>query len=402
MPRLNTQYMYNREYGCDDIEFVQVDDLQDLSPLHSLVVTGAPLAMVHLVYQADPAAMTDDIFLDACYHSPCDVIEFLKGHVVDHIVKIADIMLETLDDDEHPEKFEPLLDYFPEALTYSKDPERVSSPFTEAFRCASELGDAVLLKMIQCLPCSSKQIHVSLQWTTTETKQVRSALASKVRYMTNLEFLKLPIDYGDSFDCNMVEAISHQIASGPLQYLEVDDAGMESGGFFLPLLDALAGAGDASKLKEFKLTVPAATCAGMIQTDTYQDRMIEILQWNTTLKNVNIVRYRDINGKRVCEKSKKQNIIDYYTALNRYGRHLLRDTEKPLDMAQLMTSVISRAGTQEGVCVEQLVPVLFGLLREAPDKWISFRGGKGNKLEEKKSSLKRKASSSLDRSSFQG
>ncbi|CAB9505183.1 hypothetical protein SEMRO_221_G091040.1 [Seminavis robusta] len=63
-------------------EFVYLDDLQGLSPLHNLVVTGAPLEMVRLVYQADPAAMTDDVFRDACYHGPRrDVIEFLKGRV---------------------------------------------------------------------------------------------------------------------------------------------------------------------------------------------------------------------------------------------------------------------------------------------------------------------------------
>ncbi|CAB9521119.1 expressed unknown protein [Seminavis robusta] len=378
MPLLETEI--SEEYGR---EFVYLDDLQDLSPLHSLVVTGAPLAMVRLVYQADPAVMTDDVFRDACWHCPrSDVIEFLKGHVVDPSVlepkRIAEIMW-WMQERGQQEKFETLFVAFPEVLMYSNNPKQTNSPFTEAFNILTgkcEISDAFLSKMIQYLPISSKRIDVSMHWTPGEMDGTRSALASKVQDMPNLEFLKLPIHLGDSIDCNMVEAISSKIASGLLQSLEIDSS-MESDteeGFFLPLLNALAKAGDASNLKEFKLTVLQATSAGTKQTDTYQDRVIEILQWNTTLTNVEInwcTKWRTIPKKR-----KKGKVIDYYTALN-------------------------RCGTQEGICDKQLVPMLYGLLREAPDKWISSCGGKGNNAaEEKRSGLKRKASSSLDQSAF--
>ncbi|CAB9523709.1 expressed unknown protein [Seminavis robusta] len=398
MPRLDIQYEHDVGY---EREFVYLDDLQGLSPLHSLVVTGAPLAMVRLVYQADPAAMTDDIFLDACYQSPSkDVVEFLKGHVVDPSVlepkSIAEIMRDTLEERQLTQ-FETLFVLFPEALMYSENPEKISSSFTEAFTVQARTGDigyVFLSKMIQYLPLSSKRIHVSLEWDTnySETEEARSALASKVRDMTNLNFLTLAINVGDDIDCNMVKAISYQIASGPLQSLEIDSWDSETcaeNGLFLPLLDALAGAGDASKLKEFKLHITSSTDTGRDYAKTYQDRMIDILQWNTTLTNVNMVRYHDIIG--------------YHTTLNRYGRHLLRDTEKSLDTAQLLTSVIAGVFTPQGVHWTQQVPVLYGLLREAPDKWSSPRTGKSNNAaKEKKLSLKRKASSSLDRSSFKG
>ncbi|CAB9505182.1 expressed unknown protein [Seminavis robusta] len=219
--------------------------------------------------------------------------------------------------------------------------------------------------------------------------------------MTKLDVLKLRIDVGDAIDCNLVEAISYQIASGPLQSLEIFSCEIANEKktrkkILLPLLDALAGVGNASKLQEFKLQL-IATSIGRVHAKTYAARMIEILQRNTTLTNVKI-RLAWHYG-HMCEKTEKDEIIVYHTTLNRFGRHLLRGTEKSLDMAQLVTSVISQAGTPKGVRVQQLVPLLYGLLREAPHKWSSPQAGKCNKAKLKRPALKRKASSSLDRSS---
>ncbi|CAB9528834.1 expressed unknown protein [Seminavis robusta] len=150
----------------------------------------------------------------------------------------------------------------------------------------------------------------------------------------------------------------------------------------------MAGAGSALALKFFRMSLYEST-----QQKIYADRIIEILKTNLTLHTVLIEGL--LLGFLEPEQEK---LINYYTSLNRFGRALVQDPEIPL---QDVVEKIARLNLDTkyydfplSPCYYKCgVPVLYGILREVPGKWIDHVVEAERKREALPNcSLKRKAS----------
>eukprot|EP00797_Seminavis_robusta_P017993 Sro2699_g335020.3 (420) ;mRNA; r:8943-10202 len=415
-----------------------------MSALQALVVSDAPLKMIQLVYDADPSAMNDDVFLDACRHNTSrDVIEFLKELVAEPSVylkaKIAQVMVDLLDNrrNQNADNFVALFKMFPEAAYYNELPGEVSGPFHAVFTdnegyWGGHLHDDVLCDMIRHIPGDVEFIEIgSLDriWDAESKTECRSLLAAKLKELKNLKGLEVPIEVGDNLDQNLVKAICDLISYGPMETLRINSSGFEDNiyeesggdsggkdqqsGFFLPILDVIA----ASGLKHFSLP----DCFHLVEE--YRDRMIEILQWNTSLTGVAIgdVSHFDKASLKDKKALNDKGLIDHYTTLNEYGRGVMRDPKMTMraivDLLDKATSsyrdfvgryprphhhpyrtVLYKMDDKE----LSTVRVLNGLLREAPGKWSGQALDEDNQ-NSKPSAMsppnrKRKASYSLDRS----
>ncbi|CAB9518209.1 expressed unknown protein [Seminavis robusta] len=160
MTRLEIDYTTTVEEG---VVHVCLRELQNLSPLHNLVVTGAPLEIVKHVYQFDPIQMNDDIFLDACRHTASpEVIEFLKELVTPEVYKaeaVAAEMIKILRDDDRfsEDAFSIFFPLFPEAsLTFVEECDK--TPLS--FACQQEnIKEATITKLIQSIPSNTTRLY---------------------------------------------------------------------------------------------------------------------------------------------------------------------------------------------------------------------------------------------------
>ncbi|CAB9513540.1 expressed unknown protein [Seminavis robusta] len=437
MPTLPIHFNYDGSDGASD-NYVYLFEIQALSALQTLVVSDAPLKMIQLVYQADPSAMNDDVFLDACRHSPnSDVIEFLKELVVEPSVyapaKIAQIMVDLLENKRNfdADGFVALFTIFPEAAYYNELSGEVSGPFHAVFTdnegyWGGHLHDDVLCDMIRHIPGDVEFIEIGSLDRIREAEsktECRSLLAAKLKELKNLKGLELPIELGDESDQILVEAICHSISSGPLETLRINSSGFEDNiyeesggdsggkdqqsGFFLPILDVIA----ASGLKHFSLP----DCFHLVEG--YRDRMIEILEWNTSLTGVTIGKVFDF-GNTSWKHTKALNdkaLIDDYTRMNAHGRGVMRDPNTTLraivDLLDKVTASCYRdIHFRDGSVMHRkhnkdltTVRALNGLLREAPGKWSDQALDEDTNKNKKPSAKsppnrKRKASHSLDQS----
>ncbi|CAB9513546.1 expressed unknown protein [Seminavis robusta] len=441
MPTIKIHCSYDDH--LDPIDgFVYLSVLQTLSSLQALVLSDAPLKMIRLVYEADPSAMNDDVFLDACRHSKrCDVIQFLKELVEPSVyspAKIARIMLELFENDHSfdDENFVTLFKMFPEAAYYNDLPGQVSGPFRAMFTndyWGDKLHDEVRCDMIRHIPGDIKLIKIGSLDRNREAEsniECRSLLVTKLKDLKNLQELELPVDVGDKTDQNLVEAICHLILLGPLKTLRINSSGFDDddeeqegdsegkdkqSGFFLPILDAIAVSGSNSKLKHLSLPdFDSHAAAG-----GYRDRMIEILQWNTSLTDVGVgyvSHWSDEPSLGYKEALIDQPLIDHYTTMNEYGRGLVRDPKTTLwtivDLLEKATAsyrdFVRRhpyRGKRTLYYMKDIdlstVRVLNGLLREAPGKWSDIALDEDKNKNKKPSAKsqpnrKRKASHSLD------
>ncbi|CAB9526384.1 expressed unknown protein [Seminavis robusta] len=155
--------------------------------------------------------------------------------------------------------------------------------------------------------------------------------------------------------------------------------------YFAPILETIK----TSSLEKFQLIeIPYRRMA-----EAYQHAMVEILKSNYTLETAYICSKSPY--ERRSQKSKKRE-IEYYTTLNQNGRALVGNPEAPL--VEIVNNLAQAAQRSERVNSSwtSAIPVLYGLLREAPGKWIgSTLGADCDKP--RRRTLKRKFSRFLER-----
>ncbi|CAB9513541.1 expressed unknown protein [Seminavis robusta] len=337
MPRLEVKS--NVENANDDKELLELWQLREMSPLHTLVISGAPLEMIRLVLNADPKAMNEDIFRDACrWTAKPEVIDFLKKQVEPSMKlqqnpkAMAALMFELFEkpwgrQKQYQESFRVLFTRFPEALLWSR-PSDGYSPF----RCALEeprLADETKCLMIAYLPVTTTAISIP-----DNSFNLRSAVVSKLQEMKNLRHLSICSQ--DEASSELVEAIGAKLATGQLESLTIQLEDAKSQSYLMPIFDCMEEAGNRTALEKLNILID------MDFALLYQDRMLEILQWNTTLKVARIgwqVKMAWDEGYTLPTRN-KQEMINYYTALN-YGRDLLHDPQEA--MMNLMDMMIEVA-----------------------------------------------------------
>ncbi|CAB9531789.1 hypothetical protein SEMRO_3993_G352380.1 [Seminavis robusta] len=403
-------YDRDRDRRRQKFPFVKLPELQQLSPLHRLVISGAPIEMVRLVYEADPAAMNEDVFNDACrWNTKPDVIDFLGKLVPSASTNqaISEILFDFFEDPRekiHEENFKVLFTLFPEALLWYTYQRRSPlsgqfvrrTPFTDGMD-SFQLCDETKLQMIQCLPNTTTSISINLYG----KQNLRPAVVAKLFEM-RMRLSHLSI-FTEEEDCqDLIQGIGYNILGG-LESLTLQVADAKSNGSFLPLLNIIAKGDDVCLLEKFKVLVP------MQHALLYQDRMIEILQFNTDLVAVTISehenRYDEDTGEPLPPIVHKQDNIDYYATLNDCGRFQFQDPDEFLDdMVDSLIKVIAKY-TDNDHLVPFAIPVLYALMGEVPGKWSAVIWAEDdNELPMEDSNqdrpgLKREASCSLDRNS---
>ncbi|CAB9527755.1 expressed unknown protein [Seminavis robusta] len=374
--------LYIADYDNDShTVLVHLCELQyDLSPLHNLVVTGAPLEVVQLVYEHDTTQMNKDIFLDACRHNASpEVMEFLKSLLPRDACTESDIsgaMMDIINDTDNihnnqDDRFRVLLSWCPQAALAQRYGRFGSDSPLFATLCESNdtrdtqvISEDVIADIIQSIPNSVTEINVPIDHreVTCRRHQVfRAALNAKLKETTALEDLTIQLYHQDQIDRNSRDTICDLISSGKLKSLTVKMTKNASGCFFVPNFDTVEAAGSASSLTQllFDLVFCACTKQDIL---FFQDRMIEVLKANTSLTRARISFYSHFMSVINTEISGNETLINYFSLLNRYGRGVMRAPEKSLrDVVEKLAACTSESGPG--------LSVLYGLLREAPGKW---------------------------------
>ncbi|CAB9527197.1 hypothetical protein SEMRO_1955_G307720.1 [Seminavis robusta] len=301
------------------------------------------------------------------------------------------------------ELFEHLYSRFPKALVYIEAPNKLS-PFATAIQM--DFPGSHKSFMISHIPRSTRHLDFGEYCPYEEDDfdyneeecvgfdTTSDAMASGLNRMTDLQSLRLKICYQDE---KLIDPVCNLITAGKLEFLVVSATPQNAdedppSSLFSPIFDSIKG----SALLEFGLL-------GLQDSNlacSYQDLILEILKSNFTLRQTHISAlpaYEDCSNR-----SKKQRDIDYYTTLNRYGRSLVRHPETHwIEIFDNLAQAAQRSEPEHPTWTSA-VPVLYGLLREAPGKWSVSAGveqvarPRGNP----RLSLKRKASHSLDRRSL--
>ncbi|CAB9527193.1 expressed unknown protein [Seminavis robusta] len=403
MPRLECDNEY-----YDQSEFLQ--QIQLLSPLHKLVVTHAPLDLIRYAYNKDPEALNADIIYDACrFNTNPEILDFLlelAGPDSLSLEEIASSMHEIIDDyidvifdrtgmTELFERLRPLAKRFPRAFVYAEAPEKLS-PLASALQM--DMRGEYKFELIRDIPSTTEVLNFGDYITfhdaykedivPREVVDTTDALVSRLNKMTDLQSLKLKICYQDE---KLIDPVCNLIASGKLKSLVVsaapENADEDPLSFFSPIFNSIKG----SALREFGLL-------GLQDSNlanSHQDLILEILKSNFTLRQAHISAlpaYEDCSNR-----SKKQRAIDYYTTLNRYGRSRVRNPESQLIEIVDNLAQAAQQSEPEHPTWTSAVPVIYGLLREAPGKWSVSAAAKQIARPRRSPRLKRKASHSLNR-----
>ncbi|CAB9528514.1 expressed unknown protein [Seminavis robusta] len=350
-------------------------ELQNLSPLHNLVVTGAPLEVVQLVYEHDKSQITKDIFLDACRHNASPVVmEFLKSLLPTDACterEVSDAMHHIIHErDGHnnqDDRFRVLLSWCPQAARLSSSRyycKRDSPLVTICESNNTQISEDLIAEIVQSIPDNVKKIDIPIDYrrrTGRQHRVLRAALSAKLKETTALEHLTMQLYHQYQIDRDSRDTICGLFSSGTLEALTVTMKNKASDGFLVPFFNAIKAAGNASNLTKLQIHL-VGTPLEVIKF--YQDQLIEVLKTNTSLTHADVF-HTGCSGttcRNNDELSGKWKIIKYFNELNRYGRSVMRDPDKSLrDVVEKLAACTSQS--RPGLSV------LYGLLRDSPGKW---------------------------------
>ncbi|CAB9525387.1 expressed unknown protein [Seminavis robusta] len=177
---------------------------------------------------------------------------------------------------------------------------------------AETFGEETKRHMIHCLPNTAESAICIPKM----PYSLRSDVTAKLQQLEHLVCLEIFIPEEGCRE--WVDTIGEKVFSGQLQTLFLHLNGAQPNDSLFPLFDDIAAAGSSAlALTKF------AVLGQKKHASLYQDRMIEILQSNTTLEDVYV-------GLWGVARDEKQQLISYYANLNKYGRGLARDPRKPL------------------------------------------------------------------------